>query len=294
MNIKNSPLFAESWNVAYRIKSIGEIFDDKDSVFFVIPNSKKYWAADPMVFEYNRQIFIFTELYDYSLCRGTIGYTVYDGSSFSEWKQVIVEDFHMSYPNVFAIGNDVYMIPETSEANKLLLYRAVQFPNQWEQVKTIQDKVQWVDTTFIENDIGYLAFTEQISDPITDLKLQFDNSWNLLSVEETIMNSKMQRNGGRIFEENGFIVRVCQNCKIKYGGSLIFRLYDSIQFCHEIDRLEIYPQQLVFDNKKIMLDGMHTYSATKDIEVIDIKTRRLNIINLFFRTKNKIKNLLRK
>jgi hypothetical protein len=35
---------------------------------------------------------------------------------------------------------------------------------------------------------------------------------------------------------------------------------------------------------------MHTYSATEDFEVIDIKTRRLNLLNLAMRLKNKLQH----
>lgn len=41
-------------------------------------------------------------------------------------------------------------------------------------------------------------------------------------------------------------------------------------------------------NPPSYLNGMHTYTATDKIEVIDIKTRRFNLINLLFRIINKL------
>ena len=128
-DLHNTPLYAESWNVAFRRKPQGTILTDRKTPFVVIPNSLRYWAADPMVFTHEGRTYIFAELYDYTLYRGVIGVTEYLGDSrFSPWTPIIREDFHMSYPYVFRVGKDVYMIPETTRRNALLLYRAVEFP----------------------------------------------------------------------------------------------------------------------------------------------------------------------
>ena len=40
------------------------------------------------------------------------------------------------------------------------------------------------------------------------------------------------------------------------------------------------------------MDGMHTYNASENYEVVDIKTRRFNILNFVFRLLNKVKQRL--
>lgn len=288
MIIKKSPLYAESWNVAYRDKPIGEILKNKKDKFNIIPNSFKYWAADPMVFEYNNTTYIFAELYDYSLCRGTIGYIKENGGRFTKWKQILVEDFHLSFPNVFFIGSDVYMIPESSESNQLLLYKATDFPEKWQRVKVIESGVKWVDTVIYQTPKGYLGFTEELSNPIKDYLLTIDKKFNIVSKEVISISSKKMRNGGRCFELNGKWVKVCQDCEEKYGGALIFRLFNDA-FLNEEKTIRIVPEDLLFTDK-FLFDGMHTYTANNKIEVVDIKTRRFNIFNLFFRIIHKIKN----
>lgn len=287
MDIRYSPLYAESWNIAFREKPSGSILDNKSDKFFIIPNSKKYWAADPMVFEYQKKVYIFAELYDYTLCRGTIGYTVFDGCKFSKWKQIIVEEFHMSYPNIFTVNDEIYMIPETSEAQKLILYKAINFPDKWKIEKVIKDGVKFVDTTFLKSKNGYIGYTEELTRPIKDLLLYFDDDLNLLSSELIAEDSKLMRCGGRIFNRDKMIVRVCQDCEEKYGGALIFRICDK-ESLKEIKSIHISPEQLCYD-KNIFLDGMHTYTSIPNMEVIDIKTRRFNMLNLFYRTINKMK-----
>ena len=287
MNIKYSPLYAESWNVAFRMKSEGSILSDKKTEFHIIPNSSKYWAADPMVFEFNGNIFIFAELYDYKLCRGTIGYTLFNGSCFSAWKQVIVEEYHMSYPYVFCLDNEIYMLPETSEAEQLILYKAVDFPEKWEKVRIISDDVKWVDTTLLLRENGIIGFTKQLSEPRVDYMLTFDNEFNLLNKVTLSKESDKMRCGGRCFRYNDEMIRVCQDCHEKYGGALIFRFCNINSFAERAN-LTIRPDELCF-NKRILLDGMHTYTALNSIEVIDIKTRRFNIRNFIRRVLNKMK-----
>lgn len=50
----------------------------------------------------------------------------------------------------------------------------------------------------------------------------------------------------------------------------------------------ILPESLVFD-KKVLIDGIHTYNANEQYEIIDIKTRRFNLLNLACRFLGKIR-----
>lgn len=45
---------------------------------------------------------------------------------------VLTEDWHLSYPFVFEHEGDIFMMPEGSRSGQLKLYRAVDFPNEWE------------------------------------------------------------------------------------------------------------------------------------------------------------------
>lgn len=90
---------------------------------------------------------------------------------------------------------------------------------------------------------------------------------------------KIFRSGGRPFVYKGRSYRVCQDCRTGYGKALYFRSDD-----HE---LHLTPHDLNY-TKQILLDGMHTYSATEGFEVIDLKTRRLNPLNLAMRIIGKL------
>ena len=52
---------------------------------------------------------------------------------FSKFKNVLVEEFHLSYPVIFDFDGRKYMMPEANESNQLLLYECEQFPYKWKK-----------------------------------------------------------------------------------------------------------------------------------------------------------------
>ena len=60
----------ENWTVAYRRRNgNATLLEDIVSPFVCIPNTWRYWCADPHIFEENGKTYIFAELYDRVLRR---------------------------------------------------------------------------------------------------------------------------------------------------------------------------------------------------------------------------------
>ncbi len=287
-NLRHSALFAESWNVAFRKMPTGSILSDRDAPFHVIPNPLRYWAADPFIIERNGDTFIFAELYDYFLRRGILGCCQIINNRPTAWIPVIQEPFHLSYPCVAEADGAIYLIPESCAAEALIAYKAVEFPYKWEKHAIIRDHVHFADTTPLENG---LALTHQVSDPqspkltLIDLKrIRSD-----ITISDAI--PFQSRPAGQFFEHNGQRTRPAQlstDSGNGYGKGLIFYHceIDTDQYSEkEIQR--ILPSFLSYD-RPIYLDGMHTYNSSSHYEVIDIKTRRFNLINFIMRIISKI------
>lgn len=289
MKISDTALYAESWNVAYRFKPEGTILNEQSTEFIVIPNNFRYWAADPIVIEQDGKVVIFAELYDYIKRRGIIGYTVLrENDKFSRWKPIIKEKYHMSYPFVFQLNGETVMLPETSAAKKLMLYQATLFPDKWQPLKEVAKGVEWVDTTVVSTGEQFLGITQSLGVEREDLLLSFDSQFNIVSEKPFLKHdSSHNRNGGRIFTHKGSTVRVCQDCETEYGAALLFKFYEN-NLMQEIKTVRLTPTDLQF-SKKLPLKGMHTYTATQNIEVIDIKTRRFNVLNFLFRILGKLR-----
>lgn len=283
---EKSRLFAESWNVAFREKQPGTILKDCITPFCVVENSFRYWAADPFLFEENERIFIFAELYDYILCRGTIGYCVIQNGKISNWKQVIVEQYHLSFPNIFRDGEEIFIVAESSEANCLYRYRAIEFPNCWEKDVIIRQDVKYVDTVFISKNNQNFALTYDVKNPHAPklywLDVDAPENDHMLDLEI----QELRRPAGKVIQSEA--IRCAQDCTGDYGKGLVFYRYSFIKGRYvesEIKRL--YPADIRL-TKKMYLDGMHTYNFSENYEVIDIKTRRFNFLNFCFRFISKL------
>lgn len=284
-----SKVFAESWNVAWRKKAPGEILSDCKTEFTVVKNGFRFWAADPFVFEYNEEVYIFAELYDYIRCRGVLGYYKLKEKSESKWKPIIVENYHMSYPNIFRLGDEVFIMPEANASGELYMYRAVEFPDKWEKCHVLRAGVEYADTTpFIWNG-KKKALTYQVTDPYHPELFILDLEDSTLDRKLELPNVERRRSAGNVFEYQGKRIRPAQDCVEDYGKGIIFYEYgitpDGEYFENEV--LELKPEQLVL-SRKLYLDGMHTYNCSEHYEVVDIKTRRFNLLNFIFRFVGKV------
>ena len=119
----------EKWYVAIREKQPGVLSTNQR--FIRLKNPMRGWVADPFVFSYAGVDYVCAEMWDYSKERGTIAYGVIDDESIcvKKWNQVIVEDFHLSFPFIYTCGEAIYIIPESSASGNLIRYRAERFPD---------------------------------------------------------------------------------------------------------------------------------------------------------------------
>ena len=67
----------ETWNIAYR-KKTKNTFRDTNAPFEVIPNGHKGWYADPFLFDYKGETYLFAEYFSYKLGRGVISVSKYN------------------------------------------------------------------------------------------------------------------------------------------------------------------------------------------------------------------------
>ena len=286
-----TPLYAESWNVAFRNKPQGTILNDNDTPFTVIKNSFRYWAADPFVIQLEGKTYIFAELYDYILRRGVLGYCEITSGKAGKWKPLIREDYHLSYPCLMEAGDKLYLIPESGEGKVLTVYESVCFPDRWEK-RILRCSVEFADTTPLLCYSNPLALTHDVSDPEHPRLTLIDLEGKLEDQPIEIRESLRTRPAGHFFEKDGTLFRPAQislNTGNGYGKGLVFCkcLLDRELHYIETEIRECYPETLKYD-RKIFLDGMHTYNANDQYEVIDIKTRRFNILNFIMRILGKL------
>ena len=266
-------LVLRRWQIAYRIKPSGSIFTDLNTPFIAIPNTLRYMAADPFLFTENGKTYLFAELQDSHDNLGKIGYAEFDGEKFGDWKVVISENYHLSYPNIFRYKGNIYIVPESSASKQLYAYKAVSFPDKWEKCGVLLDNIPVVDTTFTDYEGKHLMFTYDITD-YENGKLWLyevgDNGKAELYCDEPISEDvSVARHGGNFLNYEGKLLRVAQDCDGDYGKALVFLDVKSLErngYSEEIFK-RIEPVEVTINKDKVT--GLHTYNADENIEVID-------------------------
>lgn len=293
----NNKLKTHRYSVAYA---------DSDCIskYKMIRNPFCGFAADPFLFFYDDRLYLFAEIFNYMERKGNIGYSVYDpeSGSFSKWKIIISEKWHLSYPFIFVQDNNIYIIPESGEKYCIYLYKAVSFPDVWERSDILYEGSEsFVDTTLFNMDGKAYGFTYCIKSgafankgelrlfSIVDGKADIPNS---IIVTDNISHA---RGGGKVIDSENECIRVSQDCKLRYGHGICFhkfRVKDNMRY-YEEEVKRIYPEDVRIDKRKHILQ-VHTYNQLNDMKVIDVGYNEYNLFLFVVRTlfffRNKIKN----
>ena len=266
------------WGCAIREAESYSLFTDNNNTLFVpIPNSFRYWAADPFLIDYDGKTMLFVELYDRFKRKGLIGYMNISSGIKKSFKVVYETNCHLSYPYVFEYNDNLYAIPESNNIKKLLLLRWNNNKEKFEEVRTFMEGYCLADTTFVLKDQECFMLTTEVTykDNIGTLSI-FKRTGNGLyepSINNPIVKDKSSaRNAGKVISINGFLYRISQDCSNGYGAGLNLMKIEKISLNEYKETLEkkIYPSNVSIKgiNK---IDGIHTYNANGKYEVIDYK-----------------------
>ncbi len=278
-------LMTDQWTVAFRKKK-GNILTDP-SEFVRIKTGLKEWYADPFLFDYQGETYLFAEYFLYRHGLGTLAYAEYDkaSGSFGAFKEIIREDYHLSYPLVFVYKDEVYMMPETSGSDSLYVYKAKHFPDKWEKHAVLTDGIKLVDTTpFIYNGEMY-ALTKKDDnrqDPMLLLKIDPD-SWKITAQKTVTDDISVSRPGGRVYQESGQLYMVTQDCEKDYGSALnilSFSIDDDMNLTYDLVKKITVEDVHIKDISNAV--GTHTYNFNNELEVIDFKYPRLSVCRKFW------------
>ena len=275
-----SPISKVEWHVAYREKVCNDVdFTKNLGRFIPIKNSKRYWYADPFLIDYSERTLLFVEMYDRLKRKGLLGYMDITEGVGSKFKKVYEYNCHLSYPNVFVKGNDLYCIPESSNSKKLLLLKWNKQRCEFDESKVLLDDMKIADSTFIHyNDKLYCLTTPIIDgDNISNLNLYEIVEGNFVpSSQNPVCDNKTKaRCGGKIQYSNDTLYRISQDCGNGYGSGLNIMRIDNLDNDAYKETLvkKILPNDIQIKGVDIV-DGIHTYNTTDMYEVIDYKTNR--------------------
>ncbi|MFC5406776.1 hypothetical protein [Cohnella soli] len=178
-------------------------------------------VADPFLVMDQDRYYLFFEVYNKITEKGEIAVAISDDRL--NWrydKLVLVEKFHLSYPQVFKWQEEYYMLPETIESGKVQLYKAKIFPYEWEPVSQLLDRPLADPSLFHYQDkwwmyAGTPGNLHLFSSPM------LESGWVEHPQSPLITNDdRVTRPGGRIVVYGDDIYRYAQSGIPYYGKSV--------------------------------------------------------------------------
>jgi hypothetical protein len=235
----------------------------------------EFWA-DPFILNYQDSNYIFFENYDYETKKGKISCGRINNYELVDVVDVIEKKYHMSYPFIFKENKDIFLMPETSDNNRLELYKCIDFPLNWELYSTAFEGEKIVDASIYicknKNKWLFLNKAIDINAPDnSDLYIYKIDSLDFKKLEPhknnpVIINSKIARNGGAIFEYKNEIFRPSQaNIEGVYGRGLNINKIKKLTIDEYVEETIITTQP----NFHKGLISMHHLHQSNDIFVID-------------------------
>lgn len=269
MNLINHLFISGEWRIAIRRRNDESLYIEG---FTTIPNTKKYWFADPLLFEDGKGTYLFVEAFDRKTYKGDIGlFNIINGNA-SEFELLIENNYHMSYPFVFKHKETYYMIPESEENSTVDLYVADDFPRGWRKEKTLISGRCCADTTLLEIEGRKFLFTYSPENEKWSLLIyELDIEKKEVSLYQTIeYDENVCRPAGKFYtDEQGRCLRPVQNCKGGYGkGTMVYEVQFKEGKFTERKIAEYNNTQLIIDGKS-GVDNFHTYSKTSEYEAVD-------------------------
>lgn len=255
--------------------------------FTLISNKRGYWYADPFLFEKNGVLYLFVEAFDKKKEIGRIGVLSSD-SNFQTLNIVLSNDFHYSFPNVFSYGDDIYMIPESSEENGVFLYIFDSFPTNLARKSSLL-RGDYVDTSLVKKEKDYYVFATYDNSQKCLLFFKYYFGIDKVVLLNSIDDSdKLLRPAGNGLIKDDYIILPFQYCANKYGEKIVFKKIKVIdgQFFIDGDMKELDSYSFDFIKSK---GRIHTFNFYNDKKVIDYMNDRFDLFKIFRMLRRKIR-----
>jgi hypothetical protein len=267
-------LAREQWFIAYRARRDGSPLDRAflDGFEEIEPPADRSFA-DPFLLSDGEADYVLFEEYRHRQGKGVISCLALHGGSPAQAAQPVLErDHHLSYPFTFRWKGEAYMVPETSAARTIELYRAEQMPQVWVRDRILMTDVDASDTTIFHDGRLFWMFTSMAvpgAGPTDELFLfwapSLDAEWTAHPMNPIVSDVRRARPAGRVFRSGSTVLRPAQDCSGRYGSAIVL---------HRVDVLTTTEYR---ETELGRLDGewapgvvaTHTYDAGERYEVID-------------------------
>jgi len=189
-----------------------------------------HFYADPFVWTKEGRHICFLEDYDYTQNIAWISAVeIFEDGSYEILGEVIKEPFHLSFPYLFEYGGELYMVPESSAANSIRLYKCINFPLEWEFQKELLSNIKTADTMLFSHEGKWWMLTNQSTknnaDQAAQLFVYYNDSplksegWKPHPLNPVLFSSDGGRNAGIVLSDSGLPIRAGQRQRFNIYGA---------------------------------------------------------------------------
>ena len=272
-------IFDRVWYVGYQNETFDKINHTNSKI---LKNPKNSFLADPFIIEHNKENYIFVEEYNFKIKKGVVSvYKIFKNNS-QRVGVAIEENFHLSFPFIFEYESNYFMVPETSEAKEIRIYKCEEFPLKWKHEKSIFKNVRSVDPIiFKHNNLWWLMTSFSSTGHGIESELQIfysengplTNKWISFKKNPVIIDPALGRNGG-FLRKNNKIFRVAQSFGFNtYGENIhiqeIITLNQDNFVVKNFARINLEFSENLF--------GMHHLNNNNNFTVYDFSKLKLKI-----------------
>ncbi|HHH19371.1 MAG TPA: hypothetical protein ENK86_02495 [Campylobacterales bacterium] len=182
------------------------------------------FVADPFLIKKDETIYCFFEIKDKTKNKGVISVSYSEDGIHFTYKGIVLEEpFHLSYPSIYMVDGEYYMIPESSENGEVRLYKAKKFPYEWAYQKTLLSGKDWVDATVTHHEGRWYMFVSQSDNQSLYIyhSDRFDGAYQPHPLNPIYSDNRYDaRPGGSILHHQNKLYRFGQDCHRRYGERL--------------------------------------------------------------------------
>lgn len=270
--------FDDTWNVGLVNEPIhGFLKPDPSRHASWFPNrDRRVYFADPMGATIGDKRVVLCESYDFETQLGSISALDIDERG---WIPAVVPvlrlQVHASYPYLFTVGDDLYCIPETSQARQATLYKLTDIRDRPSVMKKLLVDQACLDPTLFRHEGRWWLFcTDAVDGEHT--KLHIWHAADLFGefiphpLNPVKIDVRSARPAGTPFTHEERLFRPSQDCSRTYGGAVTI---------NEIMELSptTFRERPVASVKPLMRSGyahgIHTLSSFGEMTLIDSKRR---------------------
>jgi hypothetical protein len=248
-------------------------YEDPRPWHVVAPPGDRYWA-DPFVVESDGETLVFVEQFRFADGKGELAVGRLEGNGeLSGMEPILSDTHHLSYPYVLRDGGQMFMVPESGDAERIELWAATDFPTGWTRAAVLLDGVRAVDASVFHHGGLYWMWVNQSFeggrlDDETFLYFsdRLESGWSSHPRNPVVSDARRARSAGRPFRRGDALIRPAQDCTGGYGTRVVF---NSVEVLTPDDYRERPIGSLGPDWAPGRNRGAHTYTFDGSWEATD-------------------------